>query len=706
MTAKRPPHISDPALQRVVQEIYGYINELYGAVRKPDQTSPPADREGAPGDLRLVKGNGETYELEGRFRGGWQPIAKAKAASDNPAGGLNSAELLALMEAGPNIDLADTGVGVRIDAPQVFNGNKAITRTSWPTGLNLNAATITEFLRKLFFPFEGARLVLSGVNTTSQPWGNAYSPIFNCAFTLNDETVYQNAVVEYQRVGTTTWTEIEGVWFTPGEPGPMAPRISFYSPTRFRAKAYVGNDNNPQWVYSNVMETVYNNPLPPLWSLGLSHQTQQTWGNSIVPVITPSLTPESYSVLLSSGVEWSANGTTGWTAIANTSFNAGDTTPFNLPVPIKGTTYFRLYAQLQTPALPDGTPSGAPTVFNSAGASILYGNAAPAVVAIGALPKNVVYGTSLTPTIESTLQMRDDEFESDSARIDINSVEHPTWRFSTSPGTQEQDAPAAISSQTSYRLKIRTRRKALTEIPYTGAGAYSSKFSATETVTYAAYLPSLLTVSGITTSGFIYGDPYTPTFNISFTLRQAAGYRNAAIRQFNPVTAAWDYVTTFATGTNQSVPVAEIKESASYRVEVEVDELVGGWTWKQQDFHIVYQFPIHYGISDKAPGDITEADMLAMSRVLVQGRMDRTDIPYFSGSTWMWQYYIYPAVWGDLVWICSMLNPQWKLDGFLGTKTTVVINGQSFHRYNSETITLPNSLYGFYFNSPFAPPQG
>jgi len=70
----------------VVQELYGHINELFDAVKKPDQTSSPSDIEGRPGDLRLVKGDKGKYGLEGRYRDGWVAVqAGATTGTGSPA---------------------------------------------------------------------------------------------------------------------------------------------------------------------------------------------------------------------------------------------------------------------------------------------------------------------------------------------------------------------------------------------------------------------------------------------------------------------------------------------------------------------------------------------------------------------------------------------------------------------------------------------
>jgi hypothetical protein len=76
----RPPVIGDPAMQRVLEELYDHINRLKDSVNQ-SQVGATKQTEGKAGDTRIVEGNDGEHYLEVRTNKGWKRTA---ALADQP----------------------------------------------------------------------------------------------------------------------------------------------------------------------------------------------------------------------------------------------------------------------------------------------------------------------------------------------------------------------------------------------------------------------------------------------------------------------------------------------------------------------------------------------------------------------------------------------------------------------------------------------
>ena len=70
ITKRVPPVIADPAMSRVIRDMYEVINELIDAVGKYD-TSKPSGESGRVGDISVVKNEDNTYSISVKSGEGW-----------------------------------------------------------------------------------------------------------------------------------------------------------------------------------------------------------------------------------------------------------------------------------------------------------------------------------------------------------------------------------------------------------------------------------------------------------------------------------------------------------------------------------------------------------------------------------------------------------------------------------------------------------
>lgn len=90
-----------------------------------------------------------------------------------------------------------------LDSSTNFNGNRAITRTSFPVGTNVGGNDIVSFLNNVFFPFVPATISLNPYSL--QELGTTFQQVpFNGTITQNSETGISN--LQYIRENTVLST--------------------------------------------------------------------------------------------------------------------------------------------------------------------------------------------------------------------------------------------------------------------------------------------------------------------------------------------------------------------------------------------------------------------------------------------------------------------------------------------------------------------
>tara|TARA_B100000902_G_C27106363_1_gene811355 strand:+ start:231 stop:482 length:252 start_codon:yes stop_codon:yes gene_type:complete len=71
ISKKKPPHVPQPELSRLVQQIYDDINEVINAVNQKITVEGIDRFDGNLGDIRVAQNSNKTYEIQGRTKDGW-----------------------------------------------------------------------------------------------------------------------------------------------------------------------------------------------------------------------------------------------------------------------------------------------------------------------------------------------------------------------------------------------------------------------------------------------------------------------------------------------------------------------------------------------------------------------------------------------------------------------------------------------------------
>lgn len=73
LSTKRMPNVEDPAINRIVKQIYDDINSVIQSVNNMS-TDADSSVSGKPGDIKIVKNSSGSHEIEARTEEGWAGV--------------------------------------------------------------------------------------------------------------------------------------------------------------------------------------------------------------------------------------------------------------------------------------------------------------------------------------------------------------------------------------------------------------------------------------------------------------------------------------------------------------------------------------------------------------------------------------------------------------------------------------------------------
>lgn len=178
LSVKRAPRVTSPETNRVVQDVYGILNEIINAVNQSGTSEVKSSSKGKSGDIKVVKDASGQYFLEAKADEGW---IQSDGGSPSSFRFRDNVPLSASGNLGPIVDLT---ASVTMQTDEYPSGS--ILRFTPPAGAgNLNITLPTHETGLVYYIYQMADYTTAPCNVLSEE-GNDWEGFIDAAAGVGD----------------------------------------------------------------------------------------------------------------------------------------------------------------------------------------------------------------------------------------------------------------------------------------------------------------------------------------------------------------------------------------------------------------------------------------------------------------------------------------------------------------------------------------